>query len=55
MNTCIIIYDTESMILQAINTHQYKQVFLYNSETFDVFFYTNIYIITHKHEIQYNI
>lgn len=51
MNTCIIIYDTESMILQAINTHQYKQVLLYQLR--DIFFYTNIYIITHKHE--YNI
>lgn len=53
MNTCIIIYDTESMILQAINTHQYKQVFLYQLGDIWCFFYTNIYIITHKHE--YNI
>lgn len=53
MNTCIIIYDTESMILQAINTHQYKQVLLYQLRDIWFFFYTNIYIITHKHE--YNI
>lgn len=53
MNTCIIIYDAESMILQAINTHQYKQVFLYQLRHLMLFFYTNIYIITHKHE--YNI
>lgn len=54
MNTCIIIYDTESKILQAINTRQYKQVFSYQlRDIWCFFFYTNIYIITHKHE--YNI